>query len=106
VQVVSDANTTVQVGGTAVFNWVANNVGLARYVNYGTVTTIDLIEKRPQTVNLSWVENGYRVSNISGNLYVSGMALAVRNPGSGNVWAVSGNTVISIPTNGANFNII
>jgi len=106
VQLVSDANTTVQVGGTAQFKWAANNVALARYVNYGTVTTIDLIEKRPQTVNLSWVENGYRVSNISGNLYVSEMALAVRNPGSGNVWAVSGNAVISIGTNGANFNDI
>jgi hypothetical protein len=103
VQLVSDANITVQVGGTVEFSWVANNNSLARYVNYGTVTTIDLIEKRPQTVNLSFTEEGYRVSNVSGNLYVSEMGIAVRNPDSGNVFIVSGNLKITVPTNGPTY---
>jgi hypothetical protein len=103
VQLVSDANITVQVGGTVEFSWVANNNSLARYVNYGTVTTLDLIAKRPQTVNLSFTEEGYRVSNVSGNLYVSEMGIAVRNPDSGNVFIVSGNLKITVPTNGPTY---
>ena len=103
VQLVSDSNTTVQIGGTVEFTWVSNNQSLARYVNYGTVTTIDLIEKRPQVVNLSFTEEGYRVSNVSGNLYVSDMGIAVRNPDTGNVFVVSGNLKITVPTNGATY---
>ena len=103
VQLVSDANTTVQIGGTVEFTWVSNNQPLARYVNYGTVNTIDLVAKRPQVVNLSFTEEGYRVSNVSGNLYVSDMGIAVRNPDTGNVFVVSGNLKITVPTNGATY---
>lgn len=101
IQVISDVDTTIQAGGVAQFIWESNLVFFGTFVDYGTVTTIDLKANKPQTISFAFVETGTYVSNVVGNLQVGSTGFAVRNPDSGNLWYTSGQFTISKLAGGA-----